>query len=66
MLTKSEIRQLSDSDLNTEIDKASKELIKIRMDLEGGYAKSSHRAKQLRKYIALLQTIQRENQLTTK
>jgi ribosomal protein L29 len=65
MLNIQELRQLSDSDLKMEQDKSSKELLKIRMDLESGYAKASHKAKELKKYIARINTIQQEN-LTTK
>jgi ribosomal protein L29 len=61
MLTIQELRQLSDQDVLQEMEKASKELLKIRMDLEGGYAKESHKAKQLKRYIARMKTIQREN-----
>jgi len=66
MLTIQEIRQLTDKDLQQEMLLASKELLKIRMDLEGGYAKGSHKAKQLKKQIARMKSVQRENQLTNK
>lgn len=66
MLTKSELRQLSDTDLQAEVDKVAKEIIKFRMDLEGGYEKASHKGKSLRRYHARMLTVQRENQLIKK
>lgn len=60
MLTKQEIRQLTEKDLLHELTVASRELLKIKMDLEGGYAKGSHKAKALKKYIAQLLTVKKE------
>lgn len=60
MLNKQEIRQLTEKDLLHELTVASRELLKIKMDLEGGYAKGSHKAKELKKYIAQLLTVQKE------
>jgi len=63
MLTKQEIRQLTDKDLQQELNTASRELLKIKMDLESGYAKGSHKAKALKKYIAILLTVRKENEM---
>jgi ribosomal protein L29 len=57
MLTIQEIRQLSQTELHKEIDNAGRELMKIKMDLESGYAKGSHKATELKKYIARCNTI---------
>ena len=63
MLTLQEIRQLTDQDLKEELTKTSRDLIKIKMDLEGGYAKEIHTARNLKRHIAHLETIKRENAL---
>lgn len=66
MLTIQEIRQLSDKELSNEIDTASRELLKIKMDLENGYAKGNHQAKQLKTHIARCKTIMRETEIQKK
>lgn len=63
MLTLQEIRQLTDKDLIEELEKASRDLLKYKMDLEGGYAKEIHNVRNLKKYIAHLKTVQKENEL---
>ncbi|MBU0667579.1 50S ribosomal protein L29 [Patescibacteria group bacterium] len=60
MLTIQEIRQLPDKDLQEELQRASREYLKIRMDVESGFAKESHKAKALKKQIARIRTIQKE------
>jgi len=61
MLTLQEIRQLTDGDLNEELSKASRELIKLKMDLGNGYTKEIHSVKNHKQYIAQLKTVAREN-----
>ncbi len=61
MLTLQEIRQLTDADLNEEVTKASRELVKLKMDLENGYTKEIHNLKMHKKYIAQLKSVSREN-----
>ncbi len=63
MLTKQEIRQLHDRELGEELTKASRELMRTKMDLLSGSTKESHKLKDLKKYVARLQTIMRENDL---
>lgn len=60
MLTLAEIRQLSEKDLVEEIEKSSRKLLKLKIDIAGGYSKESHSKKNLRKYISQLQTVQNE------
>lgn len=60
MLTIQELRQLPSKDLREELEKASREYLKIKMDVEEGFAKESHRAKALKKQIARIKTIERE------
>lgn len=69
MLTLAEIRQLNAKDLNAEIEKIVRELMKLKMDLLIGASKEIGRVKVLRKYIAQLKTINAENthsELSTK
>ncbi len=69
MLTLAEIRQLNAKDLNAEIEKIVRELMKLKMDLLIGASKEIGRVKVLRKYIAQLKTINTENthsELSTK
>lgn len=61
MLTKQEIRQLKDSELQEEIKKTSAELIKAKMEILNGYSKESHKAINMRRYLALLKTVETEN-----
>jgi len=63
MLTINELRQLPTKDLHEELQRVSREYLKIKMDVEGGFAKESHKAKQLRRQIARIQTIQKEIQI---
>lgn len=63
MLTKQELRQLPDKDLRAELSKATHSLLKIRMDLQEGYAKESSKAAKLQKYIAQIKTFQREHEI---
>ena len=61
MLTLQELRQLTDKDLMDELTRASRDLLRLKMDLEGGYTKEIHNAKALKKYIARIKTIDKEN-----
>ena len=65
MLTLQELRQLTDKDLKDEFQKASRDLLKLKMDLESGYTKEIHNVKGLKKYIAKLKTVEKENELET-
>lgn len=65
MLTLQEIRQLTEADLKEEISKASRELIKLKMDLSNAYTKEIHNFKKYKKYIAQLKTIEKENKTTS-
>jgi ribosomal protein L29 len=62
MLTKQEIRQMTDKDLQSEIAKTTRELMKINMDIEGSQTKGTHKKRQLRRYVARLKTIEKEFQ----
>lgn len=60
MLKVPELRQLQGKDLQEELQRSSREYLKIRMDVESGFAKESHKAKALKKQIARIHTIQKE------
>ena len=66
MLSNQELRQLGSSELLKEIAKSSRDLMKIKMDLENGYSKESSKATKLRRYIARMKTIERENKQVKK
>jgi len=61
MLTTQELRQLQEKELNEELVKSSRELIKARMDHKSGTLKETHRLKQLKNYIAKMKTLVVEN-----
>lgn len=60
MLTKEEIRKLSDKDLDAEIAEANAKLVKLSVSLNSRETKSVAQLKILRKYIARIKTIKRE------
>lgn len=66
MLTIQEIRQLSEKELANEIETASRELLKIKMDLENGYAKGNHKARLYKAHIARCKTIGVERKIAEK
>lgn len=60
MLTIQELRQLPAKDLKEELERVSREYLKMKMDVEEGFAKSTHKAKTLRRQIARIRTIENE------
>lgn len=61
MLTTKELRQLPNKDLQAELEKLSRDLMKIKMNIEG--TSDRHKSESLRKQIARVKTVQREIQL---
>ncbi len=61
----SEIRKLSENELLSELNKASFSLLKAHMEQKSGSLKETHLLKKLRRDIARLETIKKEN-LTSK
>ncbi|MCA9374258.1 MAG: 50S ribosomal protein L29 [Candidatus Gracilibacteria bacterium] len=61
MLTTKELRQLPTKDLQAELETLSRDLMKIKMNIEG--TSDRHKAESLRKQIARVKTVQREVQL---
>ena len=62
MLTKQEIRALPLKELLQEVLKSEHELLREKFAVKGGHSKASHVVKNLRIYIAQLQTIAKEKQ----
>jgi|GEM_PF-6002519 len=60
MLSIQEIRQLQTKELHDELARATRELLQSRLDFESGASKESHKLPQLKKHIARLKTIMRE------
>jgi ribosomal protein L29 len=61
MLTKQELRQLQEKELKEELNKTSRELMKAKIEKANGTLKETHRPKELRKYIARMETISAES-----
>lgn len=61
MLTKQEIRQLKDKEILEELQKATGELIRTKMEILNGYSKESHKLTNLKRYVARLKTVIKEN-----
>ncbi len=62
MFTKQEIRQMELKELLQEVINVQHELLREKFNLKGGQSKASHVIKNLKKYIAQLQTIAKEKQ----
>ena len=60
MLTKQEIRQLGHKEMMDELQRSRRELLKTHFDIRSGSSKETHMVKNLRRYIARLQTIKHE------
>lgn len=60
MLTKQEIRQLGNREMMDELQKSRRELLKTQFDVRGGTSKEVHAVRNLKRYIAQLQTIAKE------
>jgi ribosomal protein L29 len=53
---------LKDKEILEEINKASADLIRTRMEILNGYTKENHKYTDLKRYIALLKTVTKENE----
>ena len=60
MLTKQEIRQLGNKEMIEELQKSRRELLKAQFEIRTQTSKASHLVKNLKHYIARLQTIAKE------
>jgi|WetSurMetagenome_2_1015567.scaffolds.fasta_scaffold53037_5 ribosomal protein L29 len=66
MLTIQELRQLQEKDLNEELTRTSRELMKAKMDHSSKTLKETHQLKTLKRYIARVTTITKENETETR
>ena len=60
MLTNQELRQLPEKELNEELTRVSRELMKAKMDHASGTLKETHRLKELKLCIARMKTMMKE------
>ncbi len=60
MHTISEIRQMDFSQINNEIEKGKRDLLKLKLQVTSSQSREIHQLKALRKYIAKLQTVKNE------
>jgi large subunit ribosomal protein L29 len=58
-----ELRDLTDGELQAKLDEAYEELMNLRFNLSIGQQKDTNRLKQVKRDIARIKTIQRERQL---
>jgi ribosomal protein L29 len=66
MLTKQEIRQLGDKQLVEELINSRRELLRTQFGVRNGTSKEVHMVKNLRRYIARLQTLAGEMKVEVK
>jgi ribosomal protein L29 len=66
MLTKQEIRQLGNKEMMEELLKSRRELLKSQFEVRNGTSKEVHVVKNLKRYIAQLQTLAQEMKLEIK
>lgn len=60
-MTTSEIRQLSDKELNQELNQALQKLLVIKMNVEENASKENHKIRSLKRHVARIKTVQNEN-----
>ncbi len=60
MLSKQEIRQLGNKEMIDELQRSRRTLLKTQFDVRNGSSKEAHVVKNLKRYIARLQTITKE------
>lgn len=57
MLTIQEIRALSDKELTTELAKARRELVRLKLAVRSGQEKATHKVRSYKNYVARLSTV---------
>jgi len=63
MLSNQELRQLQEKEMHDELGRTQRELIKARMDHAGGSLKETHRLQQLKRYVARMKTMMKEDMM---
>lgn len=66
MLTLDELTKLSVKELDQELNKAVKDLFKIRFEVNTGSSKANHEIRKLRKYRATIKTIKKQYEIEEK
>ncbi len=64
MLSQEELKKLSLKELDLEFAKATKDLFKIRFEVNTGSSKASHQIRNLKKYRAIIKTIRKEMEIS--
>ena len=57
MLTIQEIKGFSDKELDLELSKAKKELVKLKLGVKMGQEKATHKVREMKKQVAMLKTV---------
>jgi ribosomal protein L29 len=63
MLTKQELRQLQGKELQEELAKTSRDLMKTKLEHASKTLKETHLLRGLRRYLSRMKTIVRENEI---
>lgn len=66
MLSLEELKKLSLIELDQEFAKATKDLFKIRFEVNTGSSKANHTIRNLKKYRANIKTVKREMEMSEK
>lgn len=61
MLTNQELRQLPNKELQEELARSARELMKAKIDHKSGTLKETHKLKELKRAIARMKTVMNEN-----
>ena len=59
MLTIQEIKSLSDKELQVELAKSKRELVKLKLAVKMGQEKATHKVTAMKKQIAVIKTVMR-------
>lgn len=65
MLTNQEIKSLSDQELQVELAKAERDLVKLKLAVKMGQEKATHKVRKMKKYVAVIKTIMRSYSLNS-
>lgn len=63
MLTTQEIISLSNQELQAELNKSKRELVKLKLAVKMGQEKATHKVTQMKKYVAVIKTVMRYYEL---
>ena len=60
MLTIQELRNLSDTEIQTELAKTRRELVRLKLAVKVGQEKATHKVTITKKYVAVINTVIKE------